>query len=514
MRSWALGLLVLFCGATTLQAATDKVVCYYGSWATYRVSNGKYDVEDINPNLCTHIIYSFVGLDASTNLVKILDTWNDVTLQGFQRFVGLKSKNPKVKLLVAIGGWNEDSHSYAVMAESTASRKVFIESVVNLLKTYGFDGFDVDWEYPTLRGGKPEDRVNFVTLLKELRARLQPLGYLLSIAVGATKDYHRSAYDVPEINQYVDFVNLMTYDLHAYWDAQTGHNSPLYAATWETDSFTSMLNLDACVRAWLDAGLAANKLIMGVPAFGHTFTLASTTSNGVGARTIGGGTAGPYTLETGTLSYLEICERLKTGYTTRWDDIQKVPYAFLGNQWISYDDVTSIALKVAYAKSKNIGGVMVWSIESDDDRNICGGGAHPITNAVYNAVFGSSGTTTTTVAPTTTTTVKTTTTTAAPKTTTTTAKPATTTTTTTAKTTTTTTAKTTTTTTVAPVTTTVAPGTLVCKNGFVRDPTDCQYFYQCNPAGYVIDSWRFKCQTGLYFDEEHSYCNWAYLVKC
>lgn len=60
---------------------SDKVVCYYGSWATYRVSNGKYDVEDINPNLCTHIIYSFVGLDASTNLVKILDTWNDVTLR-------------------------------------------------------------------------------------------------------------------------------------------------------------------------------------------------------------------------------------------------------------------------------------------------------------------------------------------------------------------------------------------------------------------------------------------------
>lgn len=60
---------------------SDKVVCYYGSWATYRVSNGKYDVEDINPNLCTHIIYTFVGLDASNSLVKILDPWNDVTLR-------------------------------------------------------------------------------------------------------------------------------------------------------------------------------------------------------------------------------------------------------------------------------------------------------------------------------------------------------------------------------------------------------------------------------------------------
>ncbi|EAT48574.1 AAEL000389-PA, partial [Aedes aegypti] len=382
---------------------SDKVVCYYGSWATYRVSNGKYDVEDINPNLCTHIIYTFVGLDASNSLVKILDPWNDVTLQAFKRFVGLKSKNANVKLLLAVGGWNEGSSAYAAMASSAVSRKAFIESVVSLLKTYSFDGFDVDWEYPTLRGGLPEDRVNFIELLKELRMRFDKEGYLLSIAVAATKDYHRSAYDVPEINKYVDFVNLMSYDLHAYWDAKTGHNSPLYAASWETDSFTNLLNVDACVRGWLDDGLAASKLIMGVPAFGHTFTLASSTSNGVNARTVGGGTAGPYTLETGTLSYLEICERLKTGYTKKWDDVQKVPFAYLNNQWISYDDVTSIGLKVAYAKSKSLGGVMVWSIESDDDRNICGEGAYPITSAVYKAVFGSSGTTTT-VAPTTTTT--------------------------------------------------------------------------------------------------------------
>lgn len=155
----------------------------------------------------------------------------------------MKSKNANVKLLLAVGGWNEGSSAYAAMASSAVSRKAFIESVVSLLKTYSFDGFDVDWEYPTLRGGLPEDRVNFIELLKELRMRFDKEGYLLSIAVAATKDYHRSAYDVPEINKYVDFVNLMSYDLHAYWDAKTGHNSPLYAASWETDSFTNLLNV-------------------------------------------------------------------------------------------------------------------------------------------------------------------------------------------------------------------------------------------------------------------------------
>ncbi|XP_062559639.1 acidic mammalian chitinase-like isoform X1 [Armigeres subalbatus] len=525
MRSSIAGLLVLFSVATTLHAATDKVVCYFGSWATYRVSNGKFDVEDIDPNLCTHINYAFVGLDSTTSAVKILDSWNDVSLKGFTRFIALRSINPNVKLLLAIGGWNEGSSAYSKMASSSTTRKTFIDSIVTLLKTYGFNGLDIDWEYPTLRGGSPDDRSNFVTLLSELRTRFNTEGYLLTIAVAATKDYHRSAYDVVQINKYVDFVNVMTYDLHAYWDAQTGHNSPLYAATWETGSTTSMLNLNACVQGWLDDGLDASKLVMGVPAYGHTFTLASASSNGVGARTVGAGTAGPYTLEAGLLSYLEICERLKTGYTTSWDDTQKVPYAFSGTQWISYDDANSIALKVAYAKSKNLGGIMIWSLESDDDKNVCGGGTYPITRTVYNSVFGASGATTTTTAKTTTTTAATTTTTAKTTTTvktttvagtTTTAK---TTTTTKPTTTTTTTAKTTTTTkptttTKATTTTTAAAGTLVCKNGFAKDPTDCQYFYQCDTTGKAVPYWRFKCQTGLYFDDRYSYCNWAYMVPC
>ncbi|XP_062545135.1 acidic mammalian chitinase-like [Armigeres subalbatus] len=491
MIRWIVGVLVLFSVSTTLHAATDKVVCYFGSWATYRVSNGKFDVEDIDPTLCTHINYAFVGLDSTTSVIKILDSWNDVSLKGFERFIALKSINPNVKLLLAIGGWNEGSSAYSAMASLSTTRKAFIDSAVTLLKTYGFDGLDVDWEYPTLRGGSPDDRTNYITLLSELRIRFDTEGFLLTIAVAATKDYHRSAYDVVQINNYVDFVNLMTYDLHAYWDAQTGHNSPLNAATWETDSTTSMLNVVACVQGWLDDGLDASKLILGVPAYGHTFTLASASTNGVGARTVGAGTAGPYTLEAGTLSYLEICERLQTGYTTSWDDTQEVPYAFLDTQWISYDDVTSIALKVDYAKSQNLGGIMIWSLESDDDKNVCGGGTYPITRAVYNSVFGSTGSTT--IATTTDIAATTTITTSAG---------------------TTATASTTSTTTAVTTTTTAASVTLVCKNGFARDPTNCQYFYQCDSTGTAVLNWHFKCQTGLYFDERYSYCNWAYLVTC
>ncbi|XP_058838290.1 chitinase-3-like protein 1 [Topomyia yanbarensis] len=482
-------LLGLLLGAiSALYAATDKVVCYYGSWATYRTGNGKFDVENINPHLCTHIIYTFVGIDSSTNTVKILDTWNDINLQGYKRFIALKQTNPNVKLLLAVGGWNEGSASYSAMASSSVSRTGFIQSVVSLLKTYGFDGFDIDWEYPTLRGGSTDDRVNYITLLSEMKTRFNSEGLLLSIAVAATKDYHRSAYNVPEINKYVDFVNLMAYDLHAYWDAQTGHNAPLYAATWETDSVTSMYNVAASIQGWLDDGLSASKLIVGIPVYGHTFTLASAANTGVGQRTVGPGTAGPYTLEAGTLSYLEICERLNAGgYTKVFDSMQQVPYAFSGTQWISFDDVSSVALKVAYAKNKNVGGVMLWSIESDDCRNICGGGAYPIGTAVYNAVFGSSGiVTTTTVQPVST-----------------------------AKTTAISTPAPTPVTTAKTTTTTASSGQLMCpSSGYLRVPNDCSSFYQCNPGSPVNLSWRIQCSAGLYFDPSSNTCNWASLVTC
>ncbi|KFB46746.1 AGAP011033-PA-like protein [Anopheles sinensis] len=458
---------LLLISIASINAATDRVVCYFGSWATYRIGNGKFEVEDINPNLCTHIIYTFVGLDTKGN-VKILDNWFDISLGGFSRFVQLKNRNPNVKLMISIGGWNEGSATYSTMANSDLLRAVFVDSVVTFVRRYGFDGFDIDWEYPTLRGGAVEDRVGFIKLLRDLRTRFDREGFILSIGTAATADYLVSAYDVPEINKYVDFVNLMTYDLHAYWDAQTGANAPLYPNVWETGFTTSMLNVDACVRAWLNGGLSSSKLIMGVPAFGHTFKLASTQDTRIGARTIGPGDAGPYTLEPGTLSYLEVCEKLNGGgYTTAFSNEQQVPYAFRGDQWISYDNTYSIALKVQYAKWMNLGGVMIWSIESDDAKGICGEGQFPITSTVFSEVFGGTAPTitTTTTRPTTTTTTTTSTTKVVPATTTTTSRPV---------------VTTTTTTTTRRTTTTKRPTEkLVCpSSGYLRDPNNCGQFYQ------------------------------------
>ena len=98
-------------------AETKKIVCYYGSWATYRNGNGKFDVENLDPHLCTHAIYSFAGLDAATSTIKVLDPYNDLYDNygkgAYLRFTGLKRINPQLKTILAVGGWNEGSINYS-----------------------------------------------------------------------------------------------------------------------------------------------------------------------------------------------------------------------------------------------------------------------------------------------------------------------------------------------------------------------------------------------------------------
>ena len=155
-------------------------MCYWGSWSTYRKGDGKFTVNDIDPNLCTTIIYSFAGLNDKCEL-KVLDPWLDLPDQynkdgnAISRTVALKEKNPKLKVLIAMGGWNEFSDGkgkkYSAMANDPTCRAKFIDSVKNFLDKHNLDGFDVDWEYPAVadRGGAPEDKENFVTLLREMK---------------------------------------------------------------------------------------------------------------------------------------------------------------------------------------------------------------------------------------------------------------------------------------------------------------------------------------------------------
>ncbi|XP_017890421.1 acidic mammalian chitinase-like [Ceratina calcarata] len=365
-------LAVFLAGAITGIAADKKVFCYYGSWAAYRPGLGACEPSHINPALCTHMIYTFVGITTNGD-VQVLDSWLDLPngRDGFGKFTRLRQSSPGTKAMIAIGGWNEGSAKYSQVAANPQLRARFAQNVVNFLRTYNFDGFDVDWEYPNQRGGNPSDKLNFILLLKELKEAFNKHGYILSVAVGAAESLASKSYHIANVSQNVDFINLMTYDYHGSWDSVTGTNAPLYALSSEQGN-QIMSNVNASVQYWLSEGASADKLILGVPSYGRSFTLANPGNNGVGAPASGPGNSGPYTQATGMLGYNEICEKLRQGWTVRREEQQRVPYAFSGNQWVGYDDPTSIAEKANYVLSNGLGGVMMWSIETDDFRGTCG----------------------------------------------------------------------------------------------------------------------------------------------
>jgi len=301
--------------------------------------------------------------------------------------------------MISIGGWNEGSDKYSNMVSNAASRKTFVDSVVKFLQTQNFDGLDLDWEYPGMQAvgdadrkpGKDTDKANYIALLKELHEAFKPHGFVLSAAVSAGKPTIDRAYDVKSMSTYLDFINLMSYDFHGGWENKTAHNSPLHPRQEDVE-LDKEFTVEYAVDYWLKLGADAKKLVVGMPLYGRTFTLADPNQHGIGAKAVGkGGAAGPITRLIGTLGYNEICGMLKSGYKVYRDDVQKIPYAVSGDQWIGFDDVQSITDKVNFVKSKGLGGGMVWSIDTDDFRGLCGQGKYPLLKTISKLLNGIDG---------------------------------------------------------------------------------------------------------------------------
>ncbi|OAD59337.1 Chitotriosidase-1 [Eufriesea mexicana] len=360
--------------------ADYNIVCYYNRRATYRPEGGKFELFNINSSLCTHIIYNYVGITNNSD-IKILDPWTDLPSgrDGFRKFIKLHATNPDVKLMIAIGGWDEGSINFSQVVGNSVSRAQFVENIINFLEIYNFDGLDLNWQFPNQRGGKLSDKQNYVAVLQELKQEFDKRNYTLSVTTVALEALASHSYIISQVSQYVDFINLMTYDFHGSWDRTVGIHAPLYASSNESGGKAKM-NVNSSVQYWLSQGAPANKINLGISSYGRSFTLSSR-SHEIGAYATGGGNNGPYTQKSGFLGYNEICMYLQKGWTVVRESQQHVPYAFKGNQWVGYDDVTSIEEKAKYAKSMGLGGMMLWSLDTDDFHGTSGK-MYPLLNTI------------------------------------------------------------------------------------------------------------------------------------
>ncbi|KAH9365375.1 hypothetical protein HPB48_011413 [Haemaphysalis longicornis] len=188
-----------------------------------------------------------------------------------------------------------------------------------------------------------------------------------------------------------DFLNLLTYDYHTAYESSAQHHAPLGAAEglreWDEES---RLNVRWTVDYYLENGAPRNKLVVGVPTYGRSYTLEDIEDNELEAPAQGPGEPGNSTREKGYLAYYEICQNVnERGWDLGRPEPKRMgPYAFKDDQWVGFDDEQMIREKARYILSKRLAGAMVWTVDNDDFRGQCGGEQSPLITALRKALLG------------------------------------------------------------------------------------------------------------------------------
>jgi chitinase len=387
---------------------------YYIEWGVYARD---FQPSDIPADSLTHINYAFlVPSDPDGDGYydcAISDTWaalqktmtrpvpgttgtnNLGTLAQLRQLRAYQqSRGKSLRLIFAVGGASSSSASaFSAIAADSAHRQHFVTSCIQLLQQQGFDGLDIDWEYPAT----PADITNATALMSAFRGSLNAAGndpytgvpYLLTMDVPA--GWYSSQFDPAGIAPSVNWVNVMTYDFAGCWGmTNTGHNSPLKGSIDDPDG-SSNDGQDA-VLDWISRGMPAAKINYGLPYYGKAFqallNLGPNPAYPGRYASIDPGPNGDVSCPQGTwaadgsLDYWDLVQRYVNvnGYSRIWDAEQRVPFLYKNqaSYWLSYDDPTSIGEKVDWAKTQGLGGVFVWELSMERAK---GTNVHPLTDA-------------------------------------------------------------------------------------------------------------------------------------
>ncbi|KFY96387.1 hypothetical protein V500_02469, partial [Pseudogymnoascus sp. VKM F-4518 (FW-2643)] len=346
--------------------------------------------QDIPADKITHVLYAFANINPETGNVFLSDEWADTdkpfegdpiddassNLYGcLKQLYILKKKNPHLKVLLSIGGWKYRAN-FATPAGTVSGRSTFALSAVSLVQNLGLDGLDIDWEYPA----DVTQAKNFVLLLQAVRDALDiygnslstPYHFLLTIACPAGPSNYKQLL-ITEMNQYIDFWNLMAYDYVWYKSPQTGHQANLFPANDKSTPFDTL----TAVNYYISKGVAPQNIVLGIPIFGKAFD--ATAGAGLPFTGVGQGSwdLGVYDFKALPLA----------GAKEQFDEKLGVSYSYdaTKREFISYDNIAVVNQKAAWIQKMELGGAMWWESSADAI------GSKSLITSVYLALGGKNG---------------------------------------------------------------------------------------------------------------------------
>jgi chitinase len=360
---------------------TDRIIGYYAGWT--RKSKG-FSPLDIPAEKLTHVNYAF-GLIDEQNRAMLMDVEADV---GHEDGLGgnyfdlrtLKERHPHLKTLISMGGWT-GSGRFSDACATEQSRRDFVASCIELFLTRWpgvFDGIDIDWEYPVCCGlpenaVRPEDKRNCTLLFAELRRQLDTLGasagerYLLTAAIPGGKRLPTTCFELKEIAEILDWINVMTYDLNGSGESGiTNFNAAFRASSADPspEHTRTYHNVVSSLKVFEDAGVPKTQIVAGVPFYGRGFS---------GVPNKGNGLYQPFAEGIGDNygDYRSIKSQFLPTFERFWHPEAAVPWLFdaESGRMISYDDPESIGNKAAYVGQEGYGGVMIWELSDDDEQS-------------------------------------------------------------------------------------------------------------------------------------------------
>ncbi|KAK6350504.1 hypothetical protein TWF718_003695 [Orbilia javanica] len=340
-----------------------RTVGYYVDWAIY---GRNFRPQDLNAKQYTHILFAFAKINGQTGEIGLSNPWADTDIHWdepwdqpgnnlfgiFWQLYKLKRANRKLKVMLSIGGWTYSQNGDLPSGASTPERRdTFARTAVEMVRDFGLDGIDIDWEYPN----DATEAANLVDLLKRVRQYLDILNprFEISVAVPCGLDQLQK-FNITGMDKYLSFWNLMAYDFAGPWSPVSGHASNVYYS--ETEPASTQYSFDKTLE-FLKTFVKPGKLVMGMPLYGRGFA----NTDGPGKPYSGGG-AGHW--EAGIWDYKDL-PLAGSQVNEDPDIIAAWSYDSAAKLMVSFDTPNVVKWKAQYIKANELGGAMWWDTSGD-----------------------------------------------------------------------------------------------------------------------------------------------------